>query len=172
MRIPILIYLLLTLAPTALPQSPCIPEVRRVTHCIKAGDREWLTEPLANARSLRVAMVHDRTSYPGEDTIVVVVLETDYKGQFFAVQADCKKEQCTYDIQNNGSFTFKKNHFDFVDPPLGGVWTQERLERNIKKALSSRVTWLEVSSVLKPISRVRCTSYAENSRKNAQSQSK
>jgi hypothetical protein len=163
-----LIIFLFVFATHALPEGLKVLETQAVMHCIKAGDRDWLNGSLSNATGFRVGLIHDRESYPSKDHIIVVVFETDSKGQVFDLTAECKNKQCVYTIVNNGSFMLNKSHLEFLDPPLGGVWTQEYLEANIRKITNARRTWVNLSTISAPLPEVSCTSYVQNTQSKAE----
>jgi hypothetical protein len=137
-------------------------EVQNVTHCIKAGDRDWLDAPLSDAKSFYVGLTHDRRSYPGEDHIIAVVFQSRTAGQFFDITATCN-DKCVYTIQNNGAFKLQKKAIKLVGAPLGGIWTEEYLEKNIKKTFVGPKVRVQISDIIHINPEVICKSYAQTS---------
>jgi hypothetical protein len=157
----VLFIVLLGFAQQAQPERDSLLEAQAVMHCIRAGDRDWLIAPASSATRLRVGLIHDRKAYEGKDHIVVVVFESNTNGQVFDLRAEYENKQYVYTVVNNGSFTLKNGRLEFLDPPLGGVWTQEYLEKNIKKIAKGAKIWLSLSTLLKPLSGVTCSSYVQ-----------
>jgi len=118
--------------------------------------------PLSSAKSIHVSLTHDRQLYPGEDHIIAVVFQSRTVGQFFDITANCNRK-CVYTIQNNGVFKVEKNAINFVGAPLGGTWTQEYLEKNIKKTLNGPKTRVQISDIINVSPEVSCSSYAQTS---------
>lgn len=135
------------------------PNIAQVMHCIKSGDRDWLTSPLSEAKELQVGATYDRKSYEGKTTIVVVVFQTPAKGQMFDLTEERKGSERIYTVENNGSFLITGNRIDFVDPPLGGVWTQETLARNMRRAIAGTRKRVAVSAISRAFPNVSCKSY-------------
>src|ERR1700733_9781175 len=79
-----------------------------------------------------LAYVVDHKSYAGETVQYVVsyAKKKEFNGDVFAVFVSSKDKFRTFDIHNNATFVRRKDAYygvDFVDPPLGGVWTQRHL---------------------------------------------
>src|SRR5215469_7582052 len=135
------------------------PNIAQVMHCIKSGDRDWLTSPLSEAKELQVDATYDRTSYEGQTHIVLAVFQTPAKGQVFDLTLERKGSERIYTVENNGSFLITGDQIEFVDPPLGGVWTQETMERNIRKAIAGPKKRVAVSAISRSLPNVSCKSY-------------
>jgi hypothetical protein len=140
-------------------RAQATPNIEQVMHCIKTVDGGWLTSPLEEAKSLEVGTRYDRRSWERENHVVVAVFQTPVKGQVFDLTEERKGPKRIYTIENNGSFLIKRGEIDFVDPPLGGVWTQENLEGNIRKIKAGAKKRVAVSTSSRSFPNVSCKSY-------------
>lgn len=136
-------------------------ELIEIMHCLKVGDRDWLADSaaLAKAKWLRVGITHDRRSYSGEDVIFAVVLESPASGDVFELTRHSDKTHREYTIENNGSFQLGRRGFEWRNEILGGIWTHEYFERNVRKIMRGSKIWVSAKSVLRPITGVSCGSY-------------
>lgn len=80
----------------------------------------------------------DDKSYPGEEVLYIVNYTAHDKrdGFVFVIFLTQRDGRQVYNIQNNATFTLSEDDVDgitFLNPPLGGVWTQEHLALAIKK---------------------------------------
>jgi hypothetical protein len=80
----------------------------------------------------------DGESYPGERVLYIVkyASPTRSNGLVFAVFLAERDGGQAFSIQNNASFVLSRSDptgVSFVNPPLGGTWTQEHLASAIKK---------------------------------------
>ena len=69
-----------------------------------------------------------------------------------------------FNIQNNASFVRSKDGFesvDFVNPPLGGSWTQEHLVSAINSIEQQPRYALHTKDILLPLAGAECDSYAD-----------
>jgi hypothetical protein len=141
-------------------------EMRNAAHCVVAGDRHWLQPPLTELDQLKVAFVRDHTSYPGEFHLVIIFLASRSSGQVFDLKEQRTKDLTRFSVENNGSFRVSDGKVAFVDPPLGGVWTQEHLASDIKRALAN--THYEISRrSLERVRGISCTSYVDEEKRDS-----
>lgn len=62
-------------------------------------------------------------------------------------------------IENNGSFKLGPRGFEWRNEILGGIWTHEYVQRNVRKIMRGLKLWISVNAVRRPISDVSCNSY-------------
>jgi hypothetical protein len=82
----------------------------------------------------------DDKSYPGERVIYLVHFPNSSSGEnfAFAIFLTYESGKTIFNIQNNASFlTNKYKIIEFVNPPLGGVWTQQHLSDAIIRIAAS-----------------------------------
>ena len=150
--------------PNAVPtraESRRITEIIEVTHCLKVGDIDWLGDSavLDKAKILQVGLRHDRKTYPGEDVIFIVVFENRTKGDVFELTRQDHKGIRSYRIENNGSFTLGPRGLKWRGEILGGIWTHEYIEENVRKLLKRRRIAISIKAALRPNPHVTCSSY-------------
>ncbi len=106
----------------------------RAAHCLAV--KEEL--PRSKARALTFGYLLDEQSYPGTKEMYVVIYAAPARsnGLVFAIVLTQQDDREVFDIQNNASFVLSRDGIDgvsFVNPPLGGTWTQEHLASAIKQ---------------------------------------
>ena len=123
--------------------------------------------PPSKATALSFGYLVDAKSYPGERVLYVV----DYsgprrsEGMVFAIFLAEKDGRQIFNIQNNATFVRSKDGIegiDFVDPPLGGTWTQQHLVSAIKRIARQPRFTVPVKELLAPSALTQCESYADS----------
>ena len=94
--------------------------------------------PSSEATKLTFGYSLDEKSYPGERVIYLVKYAAPARsnGLVFVIFLTEHDGHQVFNIQNNASFVLSKNEpsgVSFVNPPLGGTWTQEHLASAIKE---------------------------------------
>lgn len=140
-----------------------VAEAREVMHCLKAGDLDWLgdSDVLDKAKTFRLGLRHDRRTYPGEDVITVVVFESREQGDVFELTRKDKGLIRTYRIQNNGSFKLGAKGMQWPGEILGGIWTHDYIEANIRKIMHGPKIRVPLKMALRPAPHVTCQSYVD-----------
>jgi len=74
----------------------------------------------------------DEKSYPGKETLYIVdyANPSSLDGSVFTIFVTKQDRHPDFDIQNNARFVLSSGGTDgvsFVNPPLGGTWTQKHL---------------------------------------------
>ena len=105
----------------------------------------------------------DTTAYPGEEALYVVAFEDGNppKGMvfvFFVLQRDRRH---TFRAENNATFVLRKKGIEFLDPPLGGAWTQEHMEDAIDRIGQDAMYLFSIKDARGPSADVTCESYAD-----------
>jgi hypothetical protein len=137
----------------------------RAAHCLAA--KGFL--PSAGAGALSLGYFLDEQSYPGDKVVYVVAFAAPSRsnGEVFAVFLSSKNDQETFNIQNNASFVLSKREplgVSFVNPPLGGTWTQEHLASAIK-AIEKQPRFTVPVKELSAASTCQCDSYTDQQTK-------
>jgi hypothetical protein len=120
--------------------------------------------PPTKATSLNLGYLVDEKSYPGEKVLYLL----DYSGPshssgyVFSIFLTQQGSSEIFDIQNNARFVTKKEGIDFVEPPLGGSWTQEHLASAIEQIKQQPSFTVPVKDLRSSSSLVRCVSYTDN----------
>jgi hypothetical protein len=136
-------------------------EAIEIMHCLKAADLDWLADSpvLQRAKSFQVGLRHDRKTYPGEDVVFVVVFENPTQGDVFELTREDHGRDRTYRIENNGEFKLGRKGIEWPGEILGGNWTHDYIEANIRKLMHGPKIRVQLKTVLKPIQHVSCNSY-------------
>jgi hypothetical protein len=161
-KISLAIVLLACLGATVHSQQQMPPLLFRAAHCLAVKD--FL--PPSNAGKLTFGYVLDEQSYPGDKVIYLVAYAAPARsnGSVFAVFLTDHDGRETFNIQNNASFVLSKREpigVSFVNPPLGGTWTQEHLASAIKKIEKQRRVSIPIEKLLAADSSVTCESYTD-----------
>jgi hypothetical protein len=127
--------------------------------------------PSTKATKLSFGFLLDEKSYPGDKAIYVVnyAAPTRSNGLVFTIFLTEHDGRQDFNIQNNASFVLSKDDFEgvsFVNPPLGGTWTQEHLASAIKRIEKQPRVTLSVEDLRATNSSVRCESYTDLQPKN------
>ena len=122
--------------------------------------------PPSKATGLTFGYLLDEKSYPGEKVLYLVNYAAPARsnGFVFAIFLTEHDGNQVFNIQNNASFVLSKDDRDgvsFVDPPLGGTWTQEHLASAIKRIELLPRFKLRVKDLLKPPDLTQCESYTD-----------
>ena len=133
-KICLVVLLPACVAATAWPQEQPPQLLIRAAHCLAV--KEEL--PRSKARALTFGYLLDEQSYPGTKEMYVVIYAAPARsnGLVFAIVLTQQDDREVFDIQNNASFVLSRDGIDgvsFVNPPLGGTWTQEHLASAIKQ---------------------------------------
>jgi hypothetical protein len=156
------ISLLICLGTTAHSQDETPQLMTRAAHCLAV--KNFL--PSSRVTTLSFAYLLDEKSYPGDKVIYLVNFAAPARsnGWVFAVFATMRDGLQYFNIQNNARFVLSKDDssgVSFVDPPLGGTWTQEHLAAVIKQIEKQPRLTISVKSPLATDPSIRCESYAD-----------
>lgn len=93
--------------------------------------------PHSEVSKLTLGYFLDAKSYPGQRMLYIVEYPNSSRREGFVFTSFLKRRagRRVFDIQNNARFEFSKNGYHgvtFVDPPLGGNWTQDHLALAIR----------------------------------------
>ncbi|MGA2902434.1 MAG: hypothetical protein ABSD98_01275 [Candidatus Korobacteraceae bacterium] len=118
---------------------------------------------VAKGKQARLAYVVDRTSYSPETVLYVVsYTEADRsRGFVYTVFLEQRDGKNGFNIQNNATFKKSGGGIDFVNAPLGGIWTQEHLVSAIEKIEREPIFEIRMRDVLVPSASSMCESYAD-----------
>lgn len=126
--------LLICLGSPVHPQEQTPQLLFRAAHCLAVKD--FLES--SKAKALTFGYLLDEESYKPDKVLYLVQYATPARsnGWAFAVVFTERDGHQNFDIQNNTRFVLAKRDIhgvSFVDPPLGGGWTQERLASAIER---------------------------------------
>jgi hypothetical protein len=156
------VLLLSCLTSTVCAQEQAPQLLVKATQCLEA--KKHL--PPSTATTLSFGYLVDSKSYPGEKVLYIVnYTGSDLsEGMVFAIFLEQHDGRRIFNIQNNAKFVRSKNDIegvDFVEPPLGGIWTQEHLVAAIKRIERQPRFDLRVKDLLTPSVLTQCESYAD-----------
>ena len=92
---------------------------------------------------------------------------TRSEGLVYTVVLTKENGKQIFNIQNNARFKWPKRaggEIDFVDPPLGGTWTQEHLTSAIKQIHDEAGHAVPSEDIRSVSDGVRCESYTDQQR--------
>jgi hypothetical protein len=160
MKISIASIPLVLCAITADAQRPAPQVVLKALQCLQA---KMVIESSPSPPNLLVGYFLDSISYPGTDVAYI----TQYtkldrsRGFVFTVVYAEQGARTNFDIQNNARFIRRKNGINFVDPPLGGEWTQQHLIEGIEHAARRPPLSIPAKSIMAPLGPAECRSYTD-----------
>jgi hypothetical protein len=133
-KIGLAVLLLSCVAATAWPQEQAPQLLLHAAQCLEA--KQFLPSSKTTKRTFGYFL--DEKSYPGDRVVYLVEYAAPSRsnGLVFTIVFTQRDDHEVFDIQNNASFVLSKDEpigVSFVDPPLGGTWTQEHLASAIKK---------------------------------------
>ncbi len=133
-KITLAISLLFCLSATVYSQEQAPQLLLRAAQCLEA--KKFLSS--SEAAKLTFGYSLDEKSYPGDRVIYVVkyAAPTRSDGLVFAIFLTEHDGHLAFELQINDSFVLSKDEpsgVSLVNPPLGGTWTQEHLESDIKE---------------------------------------
>ena len=161
-NIKLAVSLLICLGTTVNAQEQPPQLLTRAAHCLAVMN--FL--PSSRVTRLSFGYLLDEKSYPGDKVIYLVNYAAPARsdGLVFAVFLTEHDGRQDFNIQNNASFVLPKDEsygVSFVDPPLGGTWTQEHLASAIKRIEKRTRFTISVKDLLAPDPSIRCESYTD-----------
>jgi hypothetical protein len=155
-----LLLLSICLSTTLCAQEQAPKLLREAAHCLAIKTH-------SKATVLSLGYLVDTKSYPGEEVLYVVVYTGPGRseGMVFTIVVRQQDRRRIFDIQNNAKFVRSKSGIDgvdFVEPPLGGTWTQEHLAAAIKRIERHPRFVFRVRDLLTPSTATQCESYADS----------
>jgi hypothetical protein len=149
------------------PQQPAPKFLNQAIYCLTTKDFLEATK-----RPSMVGYFLTTKWYPGDKALYVVVYSNVHRsaGSVFTIFLSAGDDHPVFNIQNNGKFVrssqangaFKKEDVDFVEDPLGGIWTQEHLAMAIQEIGRRKALEIRTSELLAGPDLPRCESYAES----------
>ena len=154
--------LLLSFSGAACLQERPPSMLRHAAHCLAV--KSMIAPSKAVALTFRYFL--DEDSYPGEKVLYVVNYAAPRRSDGFVFTVVLAKENghTVFNIQNNATFVLSKDDIHgvtFVDPPLGGEWTQERLAAAIERIEKRPRFRIPVKDSLAVDSSIHCESYTD-----------
>ena len=148
---------MLTVGPSLVAQGETPPPLIGATRCLAL--KQFL--PRSTAKALRFGFFLDANSYPqGEVIYVVNYSKGRSAGHVYTVFLDGTN---TFNIQNNARFVQPKSRgISFLDPPLGGIWTQEHLTAAIKKVGSAPLYKISTEQLNRKEPQMGCNAYTDH----------
>ena len=144
------------------PQTQTPKLLIRSAHCLAAKGQLARSK----ATALTFGYLLDENSYPGQKVLYVVEFAspTEPKGFAWAIFIGQDGDLQVFNIQNNTSFVLSKGELHgvkFVNPPLGGVWTQDHLAFAIERIVKQPRFIISVKDTLASDPSTRCESYTD-----------
>lgn len=161
-KIMLAISLLFCLSATAPSQEQAPQLLFRAAQCLAV--KHFL--PSSKATRPTFGYLLDEKSYPGDKVIYVVNYAAPARsnGLVFAIFLTEHEGLQNFNIQNNASFVLSKDEpggVTFLNPPLGGTWTQEHLASAIKRIEKQPRFTISVKDLSAADASIRCESYTD-----------
>jgi hypothetical protein len=161
-KITLAISLLFVLGATVYSQEQTPQLLVHAAQCLEA--KQFL--PYSKLTKLTLGYFLDEKSYPGTKEMYVVIYAAPARsnGLVFAIVLTQRGDHEVFDIQNNASFVLSKDEpigVSFVNPPLGGTWTQEHLASAIKEIEKQPRFALSIKDLLAADPSLVCESYTD-----------
>ena len=126
-----LLLLSICLCSTVCAQDPAPKLLRDAAQCLVA-------KTFLKPSKLSLGYLITTKDWPGEEVVYVVAYTgpSRSEGYVFTIFVTKQGSHQVFDIQNNAKFVRTKkvtDGVDFVEDPLGGIWTQEHLVAAIKR---------------------------------------
>ena len=141
--------------------------LERAAHCSVTA---WLSPQDVNGADITVGYISAAkgTNDFGHPIYLVSYFSSNHK-QGYVFDIGYKKQDGRWILllQNNAKFIRSGKDVNFVDPPLGGTWTQEHLIKGIERIATQPAASFRIQSLLKPDSSTDCRSYADSDRQVA-----
>ena len=128
--------------------------------CLVTGNADWLGLNELKAGSVTLGFIIDTKSWPGEKHVFVAAYTQNRGGNLFDFKVERSGEGQSLTIQNNLAFVRSRSGVSFVEPPLGGVWTEQLLDRVVKQ-IALRPRFILLTKDLKVGPKTDCRSYAD-----------
>lgn len=162
-KISLAISLLICLGATVHSQEQAPQLLIPATHCLAV--KGFL--PSSRAKTMSFGYLLDEESYPGEKVVYIVNYASPARsnGLVFAIFLTEHEGSQVFNIQNNASFVLSEDEFEgvsFVNPPLGGTWTQEHLASAIKRIKKQPRFNIAVKDLLAACPLTVCESYTDH----------
>lgn len=161
-KIMLRIFLLICLGANAHSQKQTPHLLIRAAHCL--AEKNQLPSP--KATKLSFGYLLDEKSYPGKKVLYIVNYSSPIRtnGLAFTIFLTENHGGQVFNVQNNASFVLLKDGLEgvsFVNPPLGGTWTQEHLASAIKRIETQPRFSISIKNLFAADSSVRCESYTD-----------
>ena len=160
------ISLLFWLGPTVYAQEQTPQLLLHAAQCLEA--KKFL--PSSEAKKVTFGYSLDEKSYPGDRVIYLVryAAPVHSDGLVFAIFLTEHDGHQVFNVQNNASFVLSKREpsgVSFVNPSLGGTWTQEHLASAIKHIEKQPRFTIHVKDLSSMDSSISCESYTDPEQK-------
>jgi hypothetical protein len=141
----ILGFLVLAMPGVAQNETPSL--LHRLLHCAMTDASGALYRPLRPTDVLQAAW--SRSTHPKDDAgeFFLVVYESSSKGDVYVFTRDYQQGKTVLNLVNNARFTGGPTGLNLIDP-LGGIWTYEHIERNVKRAMRGKRYSIPAGSLL------------------------
>jgi hypothetical protein len=149
---------------TTVAQRNAVPELLTdAAYCLVTEKHDWLGVAKTKMPKVQMSFMVDTTSFPGEKHLVVVSFDGPRSGRVFDIKLSNHRGKTIFKIENNAKFVYSRESSKFTEPPLGGVWTTERLQSAISKIRAGKRKYdLSISELLASSRKLECTSYASD----------
>jgi hypothetical protein len=143
-------------------QEKAPPQINKAAQCLVKKN----FFPRSRAATLSLGYFLDEKSYPDERVFYLVDFTAYHRsdGLVFTIVLKQQGDHQIFNIQNSGSFRLSKDEFDgasFVDPPLGGTWTQEHIAAAIQQIERQSRFTVPVGELSAVAPLVDCESYTD-----------
>ena len=168
-KITLAISLLFCLSATAYSQEQAPQLLLHAAQCLEA--KQFL--PSSKPTKLTFGYFLDEKSYSPDRVIYLVKYAAPARsnGLVFAIFLTEHDGHQAFNIQNNASFVLSKDEpsgVSFVNPPLGGTWTQEHLASAIRQIEKQPRFTIPVKNLSSMDTSISCEAYTDPQRKGGE----
>lgn len=101
-------------------------------HCIATTRQDWFGIAQTHPLDLELGYITDPKAYQGDDLLYIVhyTTPTHTDGMIYTLLAHGKESHRVLRLQSRAAFRQSDDgsqQIELVDPPLGGIWTQDRI---------------------------------------------
>ena len=153
-----LVLSVLSLAKPAVPQTKAPGVLLQALHCARTSDFDLLDARFEKDHTVQASFTHYVETGPDVDGFVVVIYESDLKGEVLDYVREVEHGKVQLYIVNNASFSLSKNNVLSVDDALGGIWTQGHLKMRVKRAMQTKYS-IPSNKLAAPFQNVSCHYY-------------
>ena len=134
----------------------------QILHCAKTDKFGLLDASLKKDGVIKASWRHSRHSDPGVGEEYFIVLpDSEKRRDVLVYTRNHKNGRIHFYLVNNGALSTKDGEVNVLDP-LGGIWTHNHINQNVKRALRSGEYSIPARNLIGPqFANVGCHSYSD-----------
>ncbi len=145
------------------PQNQSPPLLRQAAHCLVTVGPEVRKLLHGNPKELSLGYFLDTKSYPANRRFTSSTIWAPSSPKAWRMSSSSARRItagfCAW--ENNAAFERRKKGIEFLEKPVGGVWTEEHLEDAIDRISQEPMYLFSVKDLREPAPGLRCESYGD-----------